>query len=987
MLNPAEHYSDKIAVRVSGLSHAYGKHQALKSINLDLPSHTTIGLIGPDGVGKSTLLSLIAGIKIIQQGSVEVFGQDMADAQVRDRLASRIAFMPQGLGHNLYPTLSIYENIDFHARLFGLKKAERKQRIQRLLDATSLTPFADRAASKLSGGMKQKLSLCCALVHSPDLLILDEPTTGVDPLSRRQFWTLVDDLRAENPAMTVIVATAYIDEAERFEFLLAMDDGHLLASKATQEVIQDSQSDTLEQAYVKLLPAEKQSSEVGLEKKPFVANPNEPYAMEAEGLSKRFGDFTAVDNVSFKIPRGEIFGFLGSNGCGKSTTMKMLTGLLEPSEGTAKLLGQDIDASDMATRMRVGYMSQAFSLYEELSVRENLLLHARLYKLQGAAITAAVEQSLRDYDLVDVAESKPADLSLGIRQRLQLAAACLHHPEVLILDEPTSGVDPVARDMFWRRLLSLSRDDKITIFVSTHFMNEAQRCDRISFMHQGRVLAVGTPEELQARMQSPSLEEAFIAYLEEAEADELTQVARAGAEKGAGAKNLSHEQVLSSANHVSHEEDLSSAKHLSHEQNYAGASDFSYTHDLSGIPSRTAQQDSVGTHKALISESRKSASSLGLFYGLSMIWTFAIREGKELLRDHIRLFFAIFGPIFLMTSASIGVSFDVKDIRFAVLDRDKTIESRSLQEYYSGSRYFKFVEDLQSSAQIDEVLRSSKARVVIDIPADFGVRVARGERPKVNFIIDGTVPFLASNIDGYLSGVLLQYAQEKLRSTGLPIDMTASVDTVSRYVYNQDFQSIYAITPGMIMLAMMMIPAMMTALGVVREREIGSITNLYTSPASVTQFLIGKQLPYIALAMCSYLVMVWIAIVLLDVPLKGSFLAMTFGALGMVACSTAFGLLVSCFVRSQVAAIFAAAILAMIPALNYSGLLFPISTLTGASAIMAWAFPTSWYQLISIGAFTKGLGWTDFFNYYAVLFMICFMLVFVAGFFLKKQEV
>ncbi|MDO5680720.1 MAG: ribosome-associated ATPase/putative transporter RbbA [Pelistega sp.] len=986
MLNPAGHHSDKIAVRVSGLSHAYGKNQALKNVSLELPSHTTIGLIGPDGVGKSTLLSLIAGIKIIQEGSVDVFGQDMADARVRDRLASRIAFMPQGLGHNLYPTLSIYENIDFHARLFGLKKAERKQRIQRLLDATSLTPFADRAASKLSGGMKQKLSLCCALVHSPDLLILDEPTTGVDPLSRRQFWALVEDLRAENPAMTVVVATAYIDEAERFEFLLAMDDGHLLAAKPTQQVIQETQSATLEEAYVKLLPEDKQSSEVGLEKRPFMPDPNEPYAMEAKGLSKRFGDFTAVDNVSFKIPRGEIFGFLGSNGCGKSTTMKMLTGLLEPTEGSAKLLGQEIDANDMATRMRVGYMSQAFSLYEELSVRENLLLHARLYKLQGAAISEAVERSLSDYDLVDVAESKPADLSLGIRQRLQLAAACLHHPEVLILDEPTSGVDPVARDMFWRRLLSLSRDDKITIFVSTHFMNEAQRCDRISFMHQGRVLGVGTPEELQARMQSPSLEEAFIAYLEEAEADELTQAARAGTEKGAGAKHLSHDQNAgisdssytndsSDANHVPHEKDLSNAKHSSHK------------HDSSDTASRSAMQGSVGSHNVLISEPHKSTPSLGILYGLSMIWTFAIREGKELLRDHIRLFFAIFGPIFLMTSASIGVSFDVKDIRFAVLDRDKTIESRSLQEYYSGSRYFKFVGDLQSGAQIDEVLRSSKARVVIDIPPDFGVQVARGERPKVNFIIDGTVPFLASNIDGYLSGVLLQYAQDKLRSTGLPIDMSTPVDTVSRYVYNQDFQSIYAITPGMIMLAMMMIPAMMTALGVVREREIGSITNLYTSPASVTQFLIGKQLPYIALAMCSYLVMVWIAIVLLDVPLKGSFLAMTFGALGMVACSTAFGLLVSCFVRSQVAAIFAAAILAMIPALNYSGLLFPISTLTGASAIMAWAFPTSWYQLISIGAFTKGLGWTEFFNYFAVLFMICFMLVFVAGFFLKKQEV
>ena len=608
----------------------------------------------------------------------------------------------------------------------------------------------------------------------------------------------------------------------------------------------------------------------------------------------------------------------------------MLTGLLEATEGSAKLLGQDIDANDIDTRMRVGYMSQAFSLYEELSVRENLLLHARLYKLKGAAIDRAVEQSLKDYDLVDEAESKPAELSLGIRQRLQLAAACLHHPEVLILDEPTSGVDPVARDMFWRRLLKLSREDKITIFVSTHFMNEAQRCDRISFMHQGRVLGVGTPEELQERMQSPSLEEAFIAYLEEAEADEATKAVQASTEKGSAAFGSVKTQAVGESNH-------------------------------------------------------KPPS--GLLYALIMIWTFAIREGKELLRDRIRLFFAIFGPIFLMTSASLGVSFDVKDIRFAVLDRDKTIESRSLQEYFSGSRYFKFVQDIHETGQIDEILRSSTARVVIDIPPDFGLKVARGERPDVNFIIDGTVPFLSANIDGYVQGVVMQYSQEKIAQTGFPVDLTPPVTTVSRYVYNQDFKSIYAITPGMIMLALMMIPAMMTALGVVREREIGSITNLYTSPATVTQFLVGKQLPYIALAMLSYLAMVWIAIVLLAVPLKGSFLAMSFGALGLVACSTAFGLLVSCFVRSQVAAIFATAILTMIPSLNYSGLLFPISSLMGFDAIIAWAFPSSWYQLISIGAFTKGLGWADFAQYFAVLFFICFVIVFVARFFLKKQEV
>ena len=500
-------------VSIRNLSHRYGKVRALDDVSLDIPNGAAVGLIGPDGVGKSTLLSLMAGVRIIQTGSVSVLGGDMAQKRVRRELSHRIAYMPQGLGKNLYPTLTVRENIDFHARLFGLSAAERKTRIARLLEATGLAPFPDRAAGKLSGGMKQKLSLCCALVHSPDLLILDEPTTGVDPLSRRQFWKLVDDLQHEHSGMTVIVATAYIDEAEQFPHLLAMDDGRLLANAPTREVMAQHGGKTLEETYIRLLPEEKRQGAGGLEITPFVPDPDSPPAIEAHGLTKRFGSFTAVDHVSFTIPKGEIFGFLGSNGCGKST-MKMLTGLLDATEGSAELLGQPVDAGGMAVKMRVGYMSQAFSLYEELSVRQNLMLHAKLYRMGGKS-AEAVQNALQQFDLADVADTAPAALPLGIRQRLQLAAACLHSPEVLILDEPTSGVDPAARDMFWRTLLQLSRRDRITIFVSTHFMNEVERCDRISLMHQGRVLAVGTPAELVARSGRPNMEEAFIHYLEE----------------------------------------------------------------------------------------------------------------------------------------------------------------------------------------------------------------------------------------------------------------------------------------------------------------------------------------------------------------------------------------------------------------------------------------------------------------------------------------
>ena len=361
------------AIQIQALSHHYNKKtQALNNISLSIPQGATVGLIGPDGVGKSTLLSIIAGVRKIQTGSVCVLGGDMANKHQRQALSHRIAYMPQGLGKNLYPTLTVQENIDFHARLFGLNRSQRQARIQRLLDATGLAPFPNRAAGKLSGGMKQKLSLCCALVHSPDLLILDEPTTGVDPLSRRQFWQLVHDLQQEQSGMTVIVATAYIDEAEQFQHLLAMDSGCLLANEPTRAAMQRLNAATLEDAYIKLLPPDKQDNAADLVLPPFIPEANAPLAMEAHDLTKKFGSFTSVDHVSFEIQKGEIFGFLGSNGCGKSTTMKMLTGLLEPTSGTAKLLGEPIDAGSIETKKRVGYMSQAFSLYEELTVLQIL---------------------------------------------------------------------------------------------------------------------------------------------------------------------------------------------------------------------------------------------------------------------------------------------------------------------------------------------------------------------------------------------------------------------------------------------------------------------------------------------------------------------------------------------------------------------------------------------------------------------------------------
>jgi ribosome-dependent ATPase len=923
----------RCAIRLEGVSHRYGRQLALDNLTLTLPEGGTIGLVGPDGIGKSTLLALVAGVKKLQQGSVHVLGGDMRDARFRRALSPRVAYMPQGLGRNLYPTLTVYDNIDFFARLFGQSAPERKARIQRLLKATGLAPFPDRPAGKLSGGMKQKLGLCCALVHDPDLLVLDEPTTGVDPLSRRQFWALVGELCNERPQMTVLVATAYMEEAERFDHLVAMDAGRVLVSAPTAEVLARTAAPTLEDAYVALLPPERRGSGGPLVIPPLL-KPSGPPAMEAKRLTRMFGAFTAVKDVSFRIERGEIFGFLGSNGCGKTTTMKMLAGLLDISEGEATLLGRPVGrsrgkgAGAMAARLRVGYMSQGFSLYEELTVRQNLELHAHLYLLHGKAGRTAIDTALDTFELRAVIDAFPGALSLGMRQRLQLAAACLHRPELLILDEPTSGVDPAARDMFWRHLVKLSRQEQVTIFVSTHFMNEAQRCDRISLMHRGRLLAVGTPAELCENKQTETLEQAFVDYLLAEDGD---------------------------------------------------------WHPSDTVVEPTAGPGSGASQPRLVAPS--AAGGLGVWF--SRVWAFALRESIELLHDRIRLSFALIGPIVLLCAATWGVSFDVERIPFTVLDHDHTVDSRRLVEHFAGSPYFSQQPSLSDAAQIDEQLLSARSWLVIDIPPHFGSDLLGRRQPEVAYYIDGGHLARAAYIRNYAQGVALEHATQFARSIPGAPDTTLPVRVEPRFTYNQEFRSVFASAPSVLMVALILIPAMLTALGVVREKEMGSITNLYASPASVGTFLLGKQLPYVLLTMVSYLSLVFVMIMVFGVAVKGSFLALTLGALAYVFAVTALGLMVSAMVNTQVAALFLAAIVCVIVASNFAGLLGPVSTLPGAAYWIGLGFPASWFQLISLGTITKGLPlqWDFFGPKYAALLGFGVLYLLIARTLVRKQEV
>ncbi|PWR21321.1 ribosome-associated ATPase/putative transporter RbbA [Zavarzinia aquatilis] len=895
---------------LEGVGHRYGSVAALAGVDLAIPAGCMAGLIGPDGVGKSTLLALIAGVRKGQAGRVTVLGGDMTDRRHRQASLTRIAYMPQGLGRNLYPTLSIFENLDFFGRLFGQRRAEREARIAELVAATGLAPFVDRPAGKLSGGMKQKLSLCCALIHDPDLLILDEPTTGVDPLSRRQFWDLIDRIRARRPGMSTLVATAYMEEAERFDWIAAMDDGKVLATGSPAEIRAKTATATLEAAFISLLPDDK-SAAAGVVVPPRPGDGGD-IAIEATGLTCRFGAFTAVDNVSFRIERGEIFGFLGSNGCGKTTTMKMLTGLLSPTEGEARLFGQVLDADDMSTRRRVGYMSQSFSLYGELTVLQNLELHAQLFHLEPEFAKKRIREVLGDFDLVDVRHSLPDDLPLGIRQRLQLAAAVLHGPDMLILDEPTSGVDPVARDQFWRFLVDLARNKGVTIFISTHFMNEAERCDRISLMHAGKVLAVGTPAELAASKGSARLEDAFIAYLE----------AVAEAPDGAEAP------------------------------------------------------------VADVAEAGGQASRL---FSPLRWFAYARRETMEILRDPIRLAFAFFAPVLLMITFGYGISFDVEDLPYAVVDQDQSRESRAILDAFEGSHSFELKSRLTDPAAAEAGLRNGTLKFYVEVPPNFGRDLLAGRAPEIGVWIDGAMPFRAETTRSYVRAAIAQRMAAIAADQGVTLSGDA-YSVVSRFRYNQSFKSAPAIVPGVVMLMLVLIPAMMTAVGVVREKETGSIANFRSTPVTRLEFLTGKQAPYVVISVGSFVLMLILATLLFDVPVKGSFLALAGGTFAYLLSTTGFGLLVSCFTRSQLAAIFATAIISIIPAVNFSGLLVPVSSLSGGGRLFGLAFPAGWYQQISVGAFTKSLGWTDLWMNHLMLAAFGLVFIIAAMLALPKQE-
>ena len=640
-----------------------------------------------------------------------------------------------------------------------------------------------------------------------------------------------------------------------------------------------------------LLPEEKRTGHVDLTIPPRPAGKAE-VAIDAKGLTRRFGDFVAVDHVTLTIERGEIFGFLGSNGCGKSTTMKMLTGLLPPSEGTATLFGHSVEAGSIEVRNNIGYMTQAFSLYGELTVRQNLVLDARLYHIPPAKAEARIKELVEKFGLGPYLDAPAGDLPMGLRQRLSLAVAVLHGPQMLILDEPTSGVDPVARDSFWELLIDLSRNQGVTIFVTTHFMNEGMRCDRISLMNAGKVLACDSPQKLIEARHAANLEEAFIGYMEDAI-------------KASGGKG---------------------------EVSVAAAAD------------KQLQTSPVPMQR----------SGIGLQVGRML--AYSANETMQIRRDPVRLVFAFVGSALLMLVFGFGITTDVEHIRYATFDLDRSPESRTYLEQFAGTpRYFTQARPVRSADDALARLQADDVSMVLEIPPNFGRDLRRGSGPDVMAQVDGANTFRGETVSQYVEGVQVTSLQDPASGLNtLPQKYTAKFQ--DRYMYNPTFESVYAIVPSVPPILLILIPAILMAISIVREKELGSIINFYVTPTGRFEYLLGKQLPYVVIGMLNYFILTAMAIVVFGVPIKGSFFMLTFCTLLYVTVTTGIGMAISTFVSSQVAAVFITSIITLTPTINFSGLLQPVSTLSGRAELIGTIWPTTYYMHASKGAFTKGLG-------------------------------
>ncbi len=934
---------------------------ALDGVSLEARRGTLTALVGPDASGKTTLIRLAAGLMTADAGELKVAGIDVAadPQQVQDS----IGYMPQRFG--LYEDLTVRENMNLYADLHGVTAAERAERYPRLFEMTALGPFTERLAGRLSGGMKQKLGLACTLVRLPELLLLDEPTVGVDPLSRRELWDIILHLVREQ-GLTVLLSTSYLDEAERCGHVVVLHQGKVLAQGPPSDVSKLAEGRTFlleppagqkarelqarlladpavvdavpeggrvrlvtkdngeqfpslrpspvsprfEDGFMILLRQRTDSPSLPPEQGTPTPTPQPPTnnpppttpetVVQVHDLVRQFGSFTAVDHVSFEVRRGEIFGLLGPNGAGKTTTFRMLCGLLPATSGTLRVAGVDLREARAEARQRIGYVAQKFSLYGQLSVAQNLDFFGSAYGLQGRCRDERVAWALREFELAPLASLAAGQLPGGYKQRLAMAAALLHEPEILFLDEPTSGADPLARREFWQRITLLA-ERGVTVIVTTHFMEEAEYCDRIVIQDAGRVLTQGTPAEVRGH--SPTMEEAFVAIVEKARSEGKTS------EKDEGGR-------------------------LKDEKKAAAAD--------SSIPpsSLILQPSSARFHPSPMAKVRR-------------IWALVRKETLQIVRDPSSIAIGIVLPVILILLFGYGLSLDVMNIPIAVVLEDPSPDAAELAAGFQLSPYFD-ARLITSFRQAEELLLAEKVDGIVRLRPDFARQLALGNG-EVQILVHGTDANYARLIQAYAQGAVAQWAARQT-SEGKAV-IGGPVGVRDRLWFNEANESRYFLVPGLIVLIMTLIGALLTALVMAREWERGTLEALFVSPVRIDEILLGKTIPYFALGMIGLGLCLLSAKFLFHVPFRGSVGVLVGVSMLYLLVALGIGLLISSALKSQFVASQVTLLVTFLPAVMLSGFLFDLRSMPAAVRAITYVLPARYYVALLQTVFLAGDVW------------------------------
>jgi len=944
--------------------------RALDNVSFEVRRGALTALVGPDGAGKTTLMRLAAGLMTVDSGALSVLSIDVATNP--QQVQSSIGYMPQRSG--LYQDLSVQENLDLYADLHGIGPDERRDNYPRLMEMTALGPFVQRQAGRLSGGMKQKLGLACTLIRAPELLLLDEPTVGVDPLSRRELWAIILQLVNEQ-GLTVLLSTSYLDEAERCAHVVVLHEGQVLSQGRPDEVSElatgrvflaeplpgrtprgmqarmldspDVIDAVPEGGHVRMVMAAEPSGttfdgasltparprfEDGFmlllrritPDRPTVAMMLEhPSAtddgqavVEVDDLVRQFGAFTAVDHVSFTIRRGEMFGLLGPNGAGKTTTFRMLCGLLPPTHGTLRVAGVDLRSARAAARQQLGYVAQKFALYGDLSVVENLDFFASAYGLRGARRRERIAWALEQFELEPLMRQPSGLLPGGYKQRLAMAAALLHEPEILFLDEPTSGADPLARREFWRRITSLA-EQGVTVIVTTHFMEEAEYCDHVAILDHGRILAHGTPAEIRRyapveKGHESRMEDAFIA---------IVAAAR-------------------------------------------------------GVEASPPVQPQVTARRPFTIDGTTDLAARAW-----RIWALVKKEVRQILRDPSSVAVGVVMPVLLILLFGYGLTLDVKNVPVAVVVEDTSPDAIELASTFQLSPYFR-AQLMTSMAQAEDLILASQVDGIIRIRSDFSRQMRNGDA-EVQILAHGRDANRARIIQGYVQGAVGQWAARRM-AEGQEVS-SGPVVVQDRVWFNEANESRYFLVPGLIVLVMTVLGALLTALVVAREWEQGTFEALFVTPVRAGEILLSKVLPYLGLGVFGLALCLFAAKFLFQVPLLGSLWVLSLGSLLYLLVALGMGLLISSTVKAQFVASLIVVVAAFIPALMLSGFLFELHNLPVAVRFLSYLFPARYFVALLQTVLLAGDVWSIILPNLAVLAGMAVLLFVLTRVGFKKQ--